>query len=185
MFDVIEMEVRYAGEKCENKLNQDMLTALLDGAGAANEWDTQGYSQGASAIASAMGFIRTRQFMPDTIVMCPNFETLVLRDFVPNTGYSQAPLELQRTGSFTQMLGLRAYTCAATDNSGTYAWDYSANGDMGAMVLDSKKCGAIGMRRDISVKKYDDPIRDLLGAAVTMRYAVHELHANAICRIEF
>ena len=53
-----------------------------------------------------------------------------------------------------------------------------------AMVLDTDTpVGFIGMRRDLNVEKYDDPINDLLGIKVTMRYGVGVTQAAAGCRI--
>ncbi len=56
---------------------------------------------------------------------------------------------------------------------------------MGMLVFDSANCGGIGMRQDIRVEQYSDPIRDLTGISVTMRAACQYGVANAIARVEY
>jgi hypothetical protein len=56
---------------------------------------------------------------------------------------------------------------------------------MGMLVFDSKSSGGIGMRQDLRVEQYKDPIRDLVGMAMTMRAACQYGVANAICRVEY
>jgi hypothetical protein len=51
------------------------------------------------------------------------------------------------------------------------------------MILDSTHAGAIAMRRDLTVDRYEDPIRDLVGMSVTMRYDVKYLMGGAIVKI--
>lgn len=91
-------------------------------------------------------------------------------------------------GSIRQVraiLGLKSVVTGVTDNSSTYTWDYDSDGDIGMCVLDSKNAGAIVIRRDISVERYSDPIRDLIGIGVTARFDADRLHANASARVEY
>ena len=41
------------------------------------------------------------------------------------------------------------------------------------------------MRRDISVEKYDDPIKDIVGMSILARFDVEAIVPTAGCRIEF
>jgi len=180
LFDVVEAEVRKGGKAIENKVNRDVLTTLLDNAG--NEHDTGGSNQGVKAVAGAIGLNKADDFGADVVVMHPDFASKYLTEFVP-TAYAGAS-EVMKGGS-PGFLGMKPYICSVTDNSDTYTWDYDTDGEIGALVLDSSNAGAIGVRRDISVEDYKDPIHDLQGMTITTRVANNYLHANAICRIEY
>jgi hypothetical protein len=180
LYDAIGMEVRYAGESVENSLNQLMLTELLDGAG--NEHDASGSDLGIKSVSKAIGLIKADHFKPDTIVMAPEFET-GLRGELPLTSYPGA--ESVSNGGAPPTMGLRSFVCDVADDSSTYTWEYNSDGDIGAVVFDSRKCGGIGMRRDITIERYADPIRDLMGMSVSARFDADTVFANAISRIEY
>lgn len=184
LFDVVAMEVQKAGAKVENALNADMMYKLLENAG--NECDTTGglgSAQGVDAAASAIALNKDDYLGADVIIMCPGYERRLLNDFVPSNYFGGE--NAMRTGAIPTVLGMRALVYSGTPTSGTYTWRYTTDGDIGAIVIDSKNAGAIGMRRDISLARYNDPIRDLVGCSVTMRAATNYLLANAIARIEF
>jgi HK97 family phage major capsid protein len=186
MFDVVALEVQKAGFRLENTLNQQVLTMLLDSAGNENDCDVSGTpteaDAGIKAIAATVGLIKADGFVPDTIVMSPAFEALVMKEFVP-TGYVGADAAM--SGRVPSLLGLKAYSCGATDASSTYTWGYGTDGYIGAAVFDSKNATPIAMRRDVSLEKYSDPIRDLVGCSMTMRFGTNYLFADAIGRIEY
>jgi len=180
LFDVVEAEVRKGGKAIENKLNRDVLTTLLDNAG--NEHDTAGSNQGVKAVAAAIGLNKASDFGADVIVMHPDFVSKYLSEFVP-TAYAGSSDVMN--GGNPGFLGLKPYICSVTDDSDSYSWDYDSDGEIGALVLDSANAGAIGVRRDITVEDYKDPVHDLQGMTITARMANNYLHANAICRIEY
>ena len=179
-FDVIAMEIQAAGRAIENTLNQVGLTELLDDAGL--EHDTAGSNQGIKAVAAAIGVMKKQNYIPTDIILAPLAESMVMKEFVP-TGYTGADAVM--AGRLPNMLGLNVHNCNVTDASGTYTWDYDADGEIGMILIDKFNCGAIGMRRDITIEKYDDPIRDLMGMSVTARFDVDSLQTNAICRVEY
>lgn len=179
-FALAEIEMRKAGRMVENRLNQNGITELIDSAGL--EHDTAASNQGIKAIAAAVSKVRAAGFNPDTLIMHPSAEALVLAEFVPTNYF---PTEaIVRTGMVPSLLGLKAYTCGVTKN-GTQEWDYDTDGDIGMVILDSNAGGAIGMRRDITVENYDDPIKDMAGMTVTSRFDVEVIIPNASCRVEF
>lgn len=179
LFDVVTLELRKAGARIENALNQEALSVIIENAGL--EHDTTGSNQGVKAIASAMGLVRGAHFNPDTIILHPEAEALILRDYVPGS-YGN---KWEASGQVRAILGLKSVVTGVTDNSSTYTWDYDSDGDIGMCVLDSKNAGAIVIRRDISVERYSDPIRDLIGIGVTARFDADRLHANASARVEY
>lgn len=180
-FDVVAQEVKKAGAKVENKLNQLHLTTLLDNAG--NEHDCAGSNLGVKAIGSAAALIRADGFNPDSVVLSPPAEGLVLNEFVPSN-YVGAQT-VMNSGQVPKIIGLDSRVCGVADDSDTYTWGYAADGNIGMLVLDSSEAGATAMRRDISLAKYADPVRDLVGCSVTARFAVNYLQANAIARVEY
>lgn len=183
LYDIIALEVQNAGAAVENTLNQQALTALLDGAG--NEDDNNGADltiKGVKAIADAAALIKADGFNPDTIIMCPGAEALVLKEFVLS---NYVGADSVMGGRVPTILGMKAYTLGVTDASASYAWEYDSDGDIGMLVLDSRKAGAIAMREDLTVEKFDDPVRDLIGCKVTARFGVNYLHANASARCEY
>ena len=179
-FALAEIEMRKAGRRVENRLNQNGITELIDSAGL--EQDTLGSNQGIKAIAAAVSKVRAAGFNPDTLIMHPSAEALVLAEFVPTNYY---PTEaIVNTGMVPNLLGLKSYTCGVTKN-GTQEWDYDTDGDIGMVVYDSISGAATGMRRDITVENYDDPIKDMAGMTVTSRFDVEVIMADAVCRVEF
>lgn len=180
LFNVAELEMRKAGRRVENRLNQNGITELIDSAGL--EHDCEGTNLGIKAIASAVSKVRAAGFNPDTLIMHPSAEAIVLQEFVPTNYY---PTEaIVNTGMVPNILGLKTHTCGVT-KSGTEEWDYDTDGDIGMVVYDSVAAAAIGMRRDITVENYDDPIKDMVGMTVTSRFDVEAIIANACCRVEY
>ena len=180
LFNIVDIEMKKSGRRVENRLNQNGITELIDSAGL--EHDTAAANQGIKAIASGVSKVRAAGFNPDTLIMHPSAEAIVLQEFVPTNYY---PTEsIVNTGMVPNILGLKTYTCGVTKN-GTEEWDYDTDGDIGMVVYDSVAAAAIGMRRDITVEKYNDPIKDMVGMSVTSRFDVEVVIPNATCRIEY
>ena len=183
LFDIVAAELSLCGERLENALNREAIYQLTENAGL--EHDTGGSNQGIDAIATARGKVNGAGFYSTEVVMHPEMVAIVLKDFTPTTGYYQVG-DTTKTGNVPPLLGLQAHECGVTNKSGaTYTWDYDGDSDIGGLVIEKAKAGAIAMRQDIRVEKYNDPVRDLVGLSATMRFGVGYLHANAICRIEY
>lgn len=173
-FDQIELELKKAGAKIENKLNQEVISTLLTGAGCVDV-DPGGSHLGSADIGIAKGKVDTNGWIADTFVACP-----------PGWGYlldeTNAPDILDGTSN---MLGLKsAIIDAQTDSTTTQKWDGtdSANHYMG-LVFDSYNYAVLAMRDGITVEMYDDPIRDLVGMTVSMRFGVGIMNPSGACRI--
>lgn len=179
-FDPIVREIMLAGYRCENSLNRDMLTVLLDNAG--KEIDTAGSNQGYKALVKARALVKKNGFVPNIVVCSPEAEGILLADLVPtaNAGAQDAMANAR-----LQSLDLKLFSCGVADDSATYAWEYNSDGDIGMLVLDGYAAGGIALRQDLQVEEYKDPIRDLVGAKVTMRAGVNYGKADAICRVEY
>jgi len=179
--DLIVEEIKYAGAAVEAKLNQLWLTEALDNAGL--EHDTAGSNQGIKAVISAVGAMKAAGFMPDTLVMHPEAEAMVMADYA--TAYTPQWAEAVRTGQLPDVAGLKPYVLNIADDSDSYVWDYDSDGDIGMLVLDRKRGMGCVIFKDLSVERFNDPVRDLLHLPIKMRADVGYLQANAICRIEY
>lgn len=180
LYPVMEMEIRKAGAKMENTLNRLALTELIDNT-SANEHDASGSNLGIKAIATAIKLVKADGFIPDRIVLHPDAEALIMADYIP-TGYVGA--EAAQSGKLPNLLGLSPFITNVADAS-SQTWEYNSDGDIGMVVFDSGNSTVIGERQPITVKRFDDVIRQLQGGTVSARWAVGTLQANAGARIEY
>lgn len=180
--DVIEREIRLAGQRCENALNRDMLAVLLDNAGL--EHDTGGSNQGYKAMVKARSLVKKAGYMPNVVVATPEAEGILLADLVPSANNPQAGQDAIASAKLAS-LDLALHSCGVESGTTSYTWEYNSDGDIGMLVLDGQAAGGIVMRQDLQVEDYRDPVRGLVGAKVTMRAGVNYAQADAICRVEF
>ena len=180
LYPVIELELRKAGAKLENKINQMAIVELVNNS-SANEHDTNGSNQGIKAIAAAVAKVEADGFMPDRIVMCPGFKAGLMAEFVP-TGFSGADTVM--TGKLPNLLGLQAFVSNVVHTTAA-SWAYAAGDNIGAVVFDSQNSTMLGIRQDITVKRYDDVVRMLQGTVVSARVAVDTLSATAGAYIQY
>lgn len=182
LYDVIGLEVAAAGQRLENTLNQEALSVILQNSGL--EQDCAEAATAAATLtktAGAISAVRGAGYNPDTIVVHPEAEALLLEKFTSlNT---QVGTDVTLSGKIGTLLGCQVFSTSVSDNSATYAWDFDANGEVGVLVFDSKRAGAIAMEKDIYVEKYNDPVRDLLGCVVRARFGTNYLAANATARV--
>ena len=180
LYPVMEMEIRKAGAKLENTLNQIALTNLIDNT-SANEHDASGSNLGIKAIATAIKLVKADGFIPDRIVLHPDAEALIMAEYIP-TGYVGA--EAAQSGKLPNLLGLSPFITNVADAS-SETWEYNSDGDIGMVVFDSNNSTVIGERQGITVKRYEDIIRQIQGGTVSARWAVGTLQANAGARIMY
>ncbi len=190
-FTVIEMEIKAAGEACENTLNQWMLATLLDNAG--NEYDINAAVAalgGAAAIREAKALIAADGYYADNVVIHPSVETYINKDYVP-IAYNPVAQQQMASGILPPVLGCTIRQCGvdvtttSSPTASTYVWGAPTDSYIGMVLVDKAKCGGIGMREDIYVENFTDPLRDLIGGKVSMRVACQYANANAISRVEY
>ena len=184
LFDVINQELMFAGQACENTLNKVTFDSLLANSGQAYDAGTTAANLGLASIASAMGTIKGVNYMPTDVIMAPAFEGLMLRSYTPAGGYYQTG-DTGTTGVLPKVLGLNAHTLNVTYGGGTYTWGYGTDNYIGALVVDRYRAGAIALREDTRVEQYNDPIHDLIGIKTTIRFDGGYIAANASCRCQY
>jgi len=178
LYPVIELELRKAGAKLENKINQMAIVELVANTA---QHDTGGANQGIKAVAAAQAKVEGAGYIPDRIVMCPGFKAGLMAEFVPS-GYSGADAVM--SGKLPNLLGLQAAVSNVVHTTAT-SWAYAGGDNIGAVVFDSQNSTMLGIRQDITVKRYDDVVRMLQGTVVSARVAVDTLSATAGAYIQY
>lgn len=180
--NLMDQELRFAGSRIENQLNQDAITELIDTC-ATNEvdGDISDGTTGLDVVADALGKVRAAGFNPDTFIMHPEMESVIMKDDKYSTSYFTEGM--LKTGVVPRVYNMDTYTCGVIDN-GTQEWGYTNAGEIGGIVFDSKAIGAIGMRMDMNITEYEDPIRDASGATIISRFDVEVAHELAGARIQ-
>lgn len=185
LFDIVELELKKAGSRLENKLNRDVLYQMLQGTYkiATNTMNPAGPHISVSDIALAVSKIKKQNFMPDILLIHPTAEAYLLQDsnlaYVAFAGQSNS----LNQGKVPTIMGLRPYYGTVTDASSPTWDDTTAGSDVTAMVFSKNDFATICMRRDITVEQYDDPIHDLIGISCTMRYGTDVLNEKSACAI--
>ncbi|MBE3094896.1 MAG: phage major capsid protein [Actinobacteria bacterium] len=187
LFDIVEMELRKAGARLENKLNRVVLDKILNGDYkiATSTLNPAGAHIAVSDIALAAKKVKKQNIMPDTMVTHPTAEGYLLQDsnlaYVAYAG-NPSPLTL---GVVPKLMGLTPYTCTATDKAGPTWNDSVAGTDVHAIVFSKNDLAMLRMRQDITITEYDDPIHDLVGMSCLMRYGAEVLNEKAGCVIYY
>ena len=174
-FDVIEMELKKAGAKLENKLNQQVITTLLDGVSGPNNVTPNGAHISTYDIGIAQGNLEEYGWMADAMLLQPLAAGYLMDEI-------NMPDVLSNNNS---VMGLNTRILnAVTDGTGTAYWDRTvAANHYGGLVFDSYNYAFIAMREDISTTKINDPMSDVTKLVAKMRFGVGILNPDAACRI--
>jgi hypothetical protein len=187
-FDVIAAEIRKAGSRMENAYNYLAMEQFLAVAGDAGTYETDCGGSGATPLAftgTAMGTMIGRGFRPTKLIMTPVFYGKIL-----NGGASLANnlgVELTRSGSVGQIYGMQSFVLGTSQSaaSATKTWAFAADGNKGALLIDPMYAAAFGIREDISVEQYADPIRDLQGMVIRARFDFEVMQQAASQTIQY
>jgi hypothetical protein len=183
-FDVIAQEVRKAGMRMENALNRVALAEMIDN--DANVSDCGG--AGATPLlflAAAQQNVIADGFMPNVIIFSPSAYAACQKEgLVLSTQFAN---DMLRQGVLGTILGMPTHLCSIASSTtsldggkSTATWGFTSNDYVGALVLDTAVCGAIGMRQDMKVEQYADNIRQMQGITLSMRFDVQAIQTNGI-----
>jgi len=163
--DIIERQIQRVGASVENAINRRWLNTLVDN--ASNNFDTQGSDQGVPAINGAYGEVDADDFIPDTFVTHPEYRTTLFDDSNIAFANRAGTDDVVRERVFDPLLSVEHYgASSATYDSSSNTWGFASDGELGAVVYDSGHVHVVMYNpegNDISVKDYEDPIRDLQG----------------------
>jgi len=184
MVPVIQYELEAAGKCIENALNRHVLDGFTT-ATVVIHHDCAGANLGMGSLAGALGQMSAGGLQGTDLVMSPEYKTILMKDFMPSVGYFELG-DTARTGKMGSLLGVNLHLCNAVPTAGASAlFDYDADGDIGAYLVDKAAVGALGMRQDITINDYKDPIRDLVGMVVKARFGYSAFNGSALCGIEY
>jgi len=187
LWDMVEFELMRAGQKIEHKLNYDVINEATDKTTyAAISNVNAGAAFTLANVLEAIKDILDYDYVPTDMIMTPFAE----HNLISSNNLLQAHMAgsdaALRNYDLGKIFGLNLHRLTVDGwTTGTYKWNSgndTAN-DVHALVCDPSYC-FIGMRRDITVEQYDDPIHDLIGIAATMRYGVKTVQPEKACIIE-
>ena len=176
-FDVIAAELRKAGWRIENALNRYAIAQLV---AANNTTYTTTTSVGTPVplkqLGAAVAALAGRGFMPTDIIMTPALYGNVLGAF---TGvFTGQGASVTSSGQLGQLMGCRTWMCGIA--AATVAnWRFTTSSDVAGYVINRDAAAALGMRQDINVEQYRDPVRDLFGMLVSARFDIQVPLATA------
>ena len=184
LFDVIAQEVRKAGMRMENTLNRVCLAEMIDNDDNVADCGGTGTTP-LLFLAAAQQNVLADGFMPSQIVFHPTtYAACQQEGLILSTQFAN---DMLRTGTLGTILGMPTHMCsiASTTTVGapgksSATWGFSSDNYVGALVLDTSVCGAIGMRQDIKVEQYADSIRQMQGVSLSMRMDCEALQTNGI-----
>lgn len=187
LWDMVEFELKRAGQKLEHKFNYDVINEAVDKStySAISTVDA-GADFTPANVLEAIKNVLDNDYVPTHMIMTPFAENkLIGSNNLLQANYAGSDSAL-RNYDLGKLFGLTLSRLTVDgDPSKTYKWN-SGNDtqhDVHALVFDPTYC-MIGMRRDITVEQYDDPIHDLVGLSATMRYGVKTIQPEKASIIE-
>lgn len=158
--DIIERQIQWIGQVTENNINRIWINELVDNAN--QSFNAGGSDLGVPALNGGVGEVDKQDFMPDTFVSHPQFRVELFDDSnlvqVNQAGRDQ---EL-RERELDRVMGIEHLAMNNAAHDGTSTWDYTAAGEIGSIVYERDKMWLV-FAKDIEIKDYEDPIRDLQG----------------------
>lgn len=173
LVDVVSMQMEWLGHSCEMALNRVVLNEAINGADSNNDVDSSGENnRGYASINEAIHQVEKSDHEPDSVWQHPTF-TKTLFDTAESNAIIPFANEFGddegvRDRVAFPLLGLTGYRGSngvyngASNDSNVSGWDYTAADECGAVVYDSDLL-ATYLFRDIEVKEYEDPVRDVEG----------------------
>jgi hypothetical protein len=176
LFDIMAMEMRKSGARMENALNRACLHEIMDAYGNSDD-----RSSGATPL---LGLANLQQSMladnqsPSQIIFHPAcYAACQAEGLVLSTQFAN---DMLRSGVLGQILGMPTRMSSIASSGSTKTWGFANASEVGALMLDTSRCGAIGMRQDIKVDQFADNIRQMQGVVLSMRFDCQALMTDAI-----
>jgi hypothetical protein len=185
LVDVIAQNMEHLGRACENALNRIFLTELVDNAGASVDTSSED-NRGVASINAGIEEVSLNDFTADAVYQHPTFtktlfDTAGNNTIIPRANEFGDDEGIRNRVAFP-LLGLEGYRASngTYDPDGSETWDYTSTDDVGAVVYDSDNIG-IYLFRDVEMKEYDDPVRDLeaINARIEVDANYHQPGAGA------
>ena len=123
------------------------------------------------ALVKCIGLVRADGFNPDRIAVNPSEEAdlMILDKFIDVTMLDRQGVVVS-TGQIGRLLGCDVFSTNACTS--------------GTMVVVARLKGiAMGLRQDLEIEDYEDPLKGLVGAVASERYDYKTAFANAIGKV--
>lgn len=181
-YGLIALEVQKSGRRVENKFNRNVMAVIL-GSGLQTH-DTTGSNQGIQAVLEAQSKVGDKNYIADKVVAHPRLAGKLLAETFPSANYSGYNAEAVRTGQVgNELLGMDFLKTSVNPAVSGKTWGYNSDGYYGGVVADTINFGAIVLREDIQIENFRDPMKQIQGATVTMRFNAGIMDKEAACAI--
>lgn len=187
--DAIEMNLRFAGASAEYTLNKVCHDVLLLGCTTSYDGGGSG-AAGLSGIGYSISKLKAAGWdgrLGYAVVAEPTYWGKVMSECLPTAAYTT--LNAPSLGSMIQSNvvqlwpNVRMGSYGGTYGGGTYTWRYTTDNDIGCIVFDRYAAGMLGMRQDITLTRYDQPIDDIANILLKMRIDCQKIQATATARV--
>ena len=187
LFPAVGKQLRYAGRRValredlvimrQVRYNTAETTYTVSDSSLSNNVDTAG-TMTDNNISSAIDYIETDGFQPDTAAFHTNLMADIRTEtaFAINAGWTKGASATMEKGTPGSLWNLNIIS---TNHGLSATADHVAG-----MILDKSAGVRFALRRDTTVKNYEDPIRDLVGMSVTKRLNAGIINEDAMCSIQ-
>ena len=189
LVDVIAQNMEYLGRQCENALNRGFITELVENADGDVDASAED-NRGVGAINKGIEEVTLNSFVPNSVVQHPRFTKQLFDSangnaVIPRANEFGSDEGIRDRVAFP-LLGLEGYRASEgmLDPDSAETWSYQNTGDTGAVVYDSNNI-AIYLYRDIEMKEYEDPIRDLEAINARIEFDVQYHQPASAARLNF
>jgi len=189
LVDVIAQNMEHLGRQCENAINRAFVTELVDNAGATVDASAED-NRGWAAINEGIKEVELNDFMPNSVVQHPEF-TKTLFDTAENNAIIPFANEFGddegiRDRVAFPLLGLEGFRASngMYDPDGSNAWNYTGTDETGGVVYDRDNI-AVYLFRDVEMKEYEDPVRDLEAINARVEFDVQFHQPNSAAKLNY
>jgi len=167
-FDLIKDHILEAGEAIADKEDKDIITELLTASTSIDAATTGTLAFG--DIVKARNKVLTAKYNPNALVIHPDQEADLLQDdrFIDASAYGAREPILN--GEIGKIAGLKVFV---TQNM--------TSGK--AIVLDTTRAAVLAIKRELTLKRWDNPSTDSVELNFYMEYGVEIVNDDAICII--
>jgi len=167
-FDLMAHALKHAGREIAENENELIEVVLNTAANTVSG----GASITLANITRAMQYLEDSDFEPTDLVVGPEVANDLrnIDTFVEAQKHGSA--EMMSNGFIGTIFGMNVHVVSGAIYTSTYAW-----------VFDRNQAFAIVEKRPVTVDRYNDLTRDMVGAVVTQRITMKALRTSAMCII--
>ena len=166
-WDIVERQLRELGRAAFEFQSNYVIDTMVTNAGNTDTADSSGVLDLVD-IADMYALMKADNCEPDVIVVNPTEQADLVKDTTLHNYLNWRQLGPLGQGSVIPYIGNMKLEVSNLLASGT------------ALLVDTRRAGALVIRRDITIAQYDDVVNDLVALPCTQRWNFDELDANGI-----